>query len=426
MRAGLSLDQAPPFAIPLGFYLSAPPFLAAAGILAAWPGWAWTGSRWAPAAIALVHLVALGYLGLAMLGSLAQMLPVVAGTRLPAGRWVSRAGNLALLAGVPLLAYGMGASQPWALLSGGGLAGMGLAVFAVAAGIALLKARATDTVRAMGMALASLALVLPLGLALAIWLAGKAELADPATLANLHAGFALLGWVLLLVMGVAYQVVPMLQLTPNYPPRLTRWLAGAMFILLLAWAALAWTEASDRLKAVATVGLAGLTGLFALITLDLQRRRRRKVGDATLDYWRLAMASLLLCVPLGLTCRFAPSLLGEAGEVLLGLVFLLGFAVGVVNGMLFKILPFLAWFHLNAQVGMGRASRVNMKDFIADTAARRQLRLHLAALGMLLPSPWLPWLALPGGLLLAVSAVYLEVALARAYRLFRARGGHAG
>ena len=32
---GLSLEQAPPFGVPLRFFLSAPPFLVAAGLLAA-------------------------------------------------------------------------------------------------------------------------------------------------------------------------------------------------------------------------------------------------------------------------------------------------------------------------------------------------------------------------------------------------------
>ena len=40
MGPGLSLEQAPPFSVPLRFFLTAPLFLAAAGLLAAWwPAW---------------------------------------------------------------------------------------------------------------------------------------------------------------------------------------------------------------------------------------------------------------------------------------------------------------------------------------------------------------------------------------------------
>jgi hypothetical protein len=106
-----------------------------------------------------------------------------------------------------------------------------------------------------------------------------------------------------------------------------------------------------------------------------------------------------------------------------GLTFLLGFAVGTVNGMLFKIVPFLAWFHFNAQVGIRRTRLSSMKDFIADRVARRQYRLHLAALALLLPCPWWPWLALPGGLLLSASALHMGWAIWRATRLLIAEGG---
>ena len=58
-----------------------------------------------------------------------------------------------------------------------------------------------------------------------------------------------------------------------------------------------------------------------------------------------------------------------------------------------------------------------------DAAARGQFRLHLAALACLLPAPFLPSLAIPGGLLLAASAAWLGWNLVRAARLFRARGG---
>src|SRR3546814_3858608 len=43
--------------------------------------------------------------------------------------------------------------------------------------------------------------------------------------------------------------------------------------------------------------------LFAVITLRLQGRRRRKLPDVTLDFWRLGMASLIACVAVWLTAQ---------------------------------------------------------------------------------------------------------------------------
>jgi hypothetical protein len=89
--------------------------------------------------------------------------------------------------------------------------------------------------------------------------------------------------------------------------------------------------------------------------------------------------------------------------------------------MLQKNVPFLAWFHLQSQVGLRRTCPTNMQDIYPEAAARRQFGLHLAALGLLLPSPWLASLAITGGLCLALSAGLMEWHLLRAARLFRAR-----
>jgi hypothetical protein len=64
-------------------------------------------------------------------------------------------------------------------------------------------------------------------------------------------------------------------------------------------------------------------------------------------------------------------------------LFIGGFAVSVVNGMLYKIVPFLAWFHLQAQLQAKAGSIPTMKDMIAERWMRWQFRLHLAACALL-------------------------------------------
>ena len=94
--------------------------------------------------------------------------------------------------------------------------------------------------------------------------------------------------------------------------------------------------------------------------------------------------------------------------------------------MLLKIVPFLAWFHLQAQPGARALPATGMQGFIPEARARRQFRLHGTALACLLASPWLPELAVPGGLLLTASALHLAACLTDAARRFRALGGSFG
>jgi hypothetical protein len=171
-------------------------------------------------------------------------------------------------------------------------------------------------------------------------------------------------------------------------------------------------------------GLAACVLLFALATLHLQARRRRKLPDVTLDFWRLGMASLIACTLVWLAAQFRPALADSAiYPLLLGVLFIGGFAVSVVSGMLYKIVPFLAWFHLQAQLQARAGSIPTMKDMIAERSMRWQFRLHLAACALLAGAALRPPLAVAAGGVLALSALLLGINLLSAVRRFAARGG---
>ena len=421
LQTGLSFEQAPPFSLPLRFFLTAPLFLlAAAGLIVLAPES--LSSRWTPPARALTHALTLGFLAMVMLGALMQMLPVVAGSPLPAARQVAWFSHLSLAGGTLALMTGFLTAEPAAFGIGIVLLGGGFMVFLAAAAISLARAVTSVTVSGMRLAVTSLGLTLLLGLSLALLRAGWWT--PPAVEAAIaaHAAFGLLGWVLMLVIGVAYQVVPMFQITPPYPPRLSRWLGGALFALLLLHAAAPlFFEAATRL---ADAGLAAGMLLFALATLRLQSRRRRKLPDVTLDYWRLGMASLIACVLVWIAAQLWPGwAASDAYPLLLGVLFMAGFAVSVVSGMLYKIVPFLAWFHLQAQLQARAGSIPTMKEMIAERGMRGQFRLHLAACGLLVVAVWWTPLAIAAGSVLALSALFLWLNLIAATRRYLRHGG---
>ncbi|MEW5967187.1 MAG: hypothetical protein AB1720_09390 [Pseudomonadota bacterium] len=421
MHAGLSFEQAPPLSVPLRFLLTAPAFLFAAGLLLVFYPEA-LASRWTPQALALTHTLTLGFLAMVMLGALMQMLPVVAGAILPAGRAVAGIGHVSLALGTLALVAGFLLGAPAAFGVASVLLAAGFSVFLLAAALGLARAVTNETVAGIRYALLGLALAAGLGIVLALVRAVAWMPAAIDAVRGAHVVFGLLGWVLLLVIGVAYQVVPMFQITPPYPPWLARRLAGAIAALLVAHAASAWLlpEATPLVEA----GLAGAVVLFAVTTLRLQARRRRTLPDVTLDFWRVGMASLLACVALWSAARLWPALAhSDAHAVLQGVLFLGGFAVSVVTGMLYKIVPFLAWFHLQAQLQAKAGSIPTMKDMIAARAMRWQFRLHLAACALLVGAAlWAPLTAVAGGVL-ALSAGVLWLNLFSATRRFAGHGG---
>ncbi len=424
MTPGLDYAQAPPFSLPLRFFLTAPPFLFFAGGLIAFAPEA-LASRWTPAALALTHALTLGFLAPVMLGALMQMLPVVAGAPLPHARPIAWLSQPALALGTGALMTGFLTDVPVAFGLALSLLAGGLAAYFVAAAIALVRAAPGHTVTGMRLAGLAFLLAVSLGLALGLPRAGGAAAPGFVSLLDAHLAFGLVGWVLLLVIGVAYQVVPMFQITPAYPGWLRGVLAPALFaLLLLRGLAPAW---SVPVAPGIDAGLATGVLLFALVTLRVQTRRRRRLPDVALDFWRTGMASLIACVASWCAARVSPAWADhDAYPLLLGVLFLGGFAVSVVSGMLYKIVPFLAWFHLQAQLQARAGSIPGMKEMIAEGRVRLQFRLHLVACLLLAFATAWPPLARAAGIALALSAALLGFNLVSAVRCFRRSGGRIG
>jgi hypothetical protein len=422
--SGLSLDQAPPIHLPLRLLLTAPWFAAAAGLVLMSVGEPALVSRWTPAALALTHLITVGFLGQAMCGALLQMLPVIAGAPVPGVRGVAAVVHLALAAGAGLLAAGFLGSGAWALTLGAAASVLGFAVFLIASGVVLARARgAPGTLWSLRLAGVALIPTLVLGTTLVSALLGWVGLPAFATWVDLHLAWGLPGWVGLLIVGVGYQVVPMFHVTPAYPKALTRALAPALFAVLVA-ASLA-TLLHPAAWAEGAMGLAqggaalGLTA-FALVTLRLQRQRSRRRRDATLLHWWSAMGSLVAAA--GAWGLGAP-------DTLIGVLLLVGVGIGLPSGMLFKIVPFLCWFHLQQrQIATGCfAVRVpHMHGFLPEGPTRWQWWLHLGALVTLAAAVAEPRLTILGGGLLVLASLLLAGLLGNAalrYRRTRASLG---
>jgi hypothetical protein len=161
--------------------------------------------------------------------------------------------------------------------------------------------------------------------------------------------------------------------------------------------------------------------LFGVATLWIQHRRRRRLPDVTLDFWRTGMLSLLLAVAVW---SVTSAIQLPQPEMLLGFLFIFGFGMSVVTGMLYKILPFLIWLHLNNKLFMAaniRGRVPNMKQVIPEARSRRQFRLHVTALLFLIGSGITgeELVARAAGALFAVSSGVLVFNLFSALRLYR-------
>lgn len=423
MHPDLSFEQAPPISVPYRFFLTAPWFGVLAGLLLVWVGESAVASRWTTGTLALTHLLAVGFMLQAMAGAVLQFVPVAAGGNVWRPTLVAAVVHPGLLVASVSLVIGFLSSSGLLFRFAGTLFALVVGLLVTVVGTALLRTPARGaTVLSLRFAMLGLTVTVLLGATLAEGLAGSRDW-PLIEFANVHAAWGLGGWALLLLAGVSYYVVPMFQLTPPYPVRFARWLPPLLLVVLLLWSLQLGGSSPPWQRLVWLAGLM-LAATFAAVTLWLQQRRRRRVSDPTMLFFRGAMFCLLGILISAIMMTIFPALADDPRSAYwLGVLALPGVFVSAINGMLYKIVPFLNWLHLQRAMGLGMLPP-NMKEMIPERAMAVQLWLHFIAVGLLLAAAIWPGLARVAGGVLAASCGLLGcnlICAARFYREFRDR-----
>lgn len=407
----LSTEQAPPISVPLRFFAVAPAFLLLAALVLALSSGNPFANTHAPALIAATHAITLGFISMIMLGALQQVLPVLVGSSLPAPRLLAWLIQLPLIAGTLLLAGGFLLGSAELLSAAWPALGLAFSVFISAALFSLAKSAAQNASKtAIVLSILALAGTVILGMLLTHGVSTGLSL-NYASLVTAHISLGLGGWVMLLIAGVAYQVVPMFQLTPQYSKWLTISFAPVIFFILLNKILLLVIDEPLRWAEVIADNLFWLFAIsFSLATLLVQFQRKRRIPDATLIFFRIGMVSLLSVALFAITTQTVVN--SERLNIMAGLIFILGFAMSLILGMLYKIVPFLIWFHLFR--GGSFHSIPNMKEIISESWIWRHLWLHLCTLVTALLAPC--WMIAAQLLMLCL----LLQSLLLAYTLFSA------
>ncbi|TXH88049.1 MAG: hypothetical protein E6Q78_12440 [Rhodoferax sp.] len=409
MSSMVSFDQAPPLGAPLRFFLTAPLLSLLAGALMLVLGPALWESRWTPGALAVTHLMTVGFMLQVMLGALQQLLPIVVGAPIAHPLGVARVTHGCITAGLLLLVSGFLRGYSWGFAGAALLLGLGVGVFVLACARALSKAPSTSlSARGMQLSLVGLVLTVGLGVVMALTLAGLESLSVPLTrLVNIHLGWGFVGWGCALLGAVALVVVPMFQMTPEYPRWFGRWFAAAALGLVGAWTVAEW-RAWPVLADVLSVAVATAAVCLALVTFSLQRQSRKASTDAIGQLWYVAMASTLLAATFWAMGRMIPQWQPwNQWPLMVGTLALFGGFLSVMTGMLYKIVPFLVWMHLQ-NLSAGRLLPPNIKKVLPQRGIDLQTRAHWASLVLLVGAVcWPQGLAYPAGLALLGSQAWL-------------------
>ena len=406
--SGLALTHAPPAPRPLRFLLSVPLWGVLAGLLLAASPEALASGRWAPAAVALVHMFTLGVLGNAMLGSLLQFLPVAAQTPMPGTRLTPLA-HAALNLGLGLFVFALYRDHAL-LIHASCLLVFALLCVALPPLPGLLRAGALRLLRGgIGMALAALLGTLVLGLLAAAVLGGHIAL-PLDRLVDAHATLGIGGWMLGLLAAVGSVTVPMFQGTLPIPPRaFAAWLACALPLPFLA--AAARLLGAPVLMPALALALPAL--VFAGALLWLHRHAPHPRNPSLVRFWGAG--------GLALAAAGIAAVAAAAGAPTAMLAGVLALGIGVpllVNGMLLEIVAFITWIALRGQCPRGvRIPAVGR--LVSDAEKHAVLCAHMAAAALLLAALAWPLLARVAGIVLALAYATNAACLLRC--LHRAR-----
>lgn len=379
---GLHIDQAPPLGIPFRFFVTAPLFMVAAAFSCFYNGSDLFISPLVPQTIATVHLLVLGWISMVMFGALYQMIPVLAGVPVP---WIRLAPwvHAMLILGVFSLYLGLATElHPWMLLLASAGLGSAILLFFVPVFVALSRTSSKHpALLGMRMAAVSLLGVLLLGgIFLGEWAHGFLDL-DRQVMVTIHLTWGLFGWVGSLIIGVSFQVLPMFYMTKELNENHASMVLAGWGASLLALPLTLFFFPTNIFALILSVvpGVIALLFFGQRMAVALMGRKRKKM-DVSLRLWILGSISgacSLFFFPLWFFLD------QDWPRFLFGGLFILGFASAIILAMLYKIIPFLVWFHRFSRFA-GLVEIPMMDDLVPDNAARWQFPAHLLVLVCLL------------------------------------------
>jgi len=122
-------------------------------------------------------------------------------------------------------------------------------------------------------------------------------------------------------MGVSFQIIPMFYVTPDYPKWVSHFLPVAIILQLIIFSIsrimIPFGETSILIQ-VQLVLLTLCVSSYAIYTLFLIGKRKRKTLDITLWFWKTAMGSLIIAAAVFLVMLFQPGQYQAQLELIIG------------------------------------------------------------------------------------------------------------
>lgn len=357
-------------------------------------------SRYSPQTVAITHLFTVGFFTFVMFGALTQMLPVLAGVKIARVETVSMLSYVLLLFGTAFMVFGLFFDIKILSLWASVLLVSGFAVSTVFMLSALGKViNFTPSVKAMVLALVFGLLISLLGAHMLASYGRGSFSSLHVAFADIHSVSAILGFAGMLIVGISFHILPMFYVAPKFGEGYQKSVLWLISLGVVLWSALNIAAPSYAFSAKVLLSLLFLS--FATGVYKSLHNRRRKVSDITILYWRSSVVFAIVGFVFWMLNDFMQGKYIVVASVLIGG----GFILSVISAMLYKIVPFLVWFHLNAK---GYMSIPTMNDMIDKKLSKVQFVLFTVSLAGFAVSYFVPAILSVFAVVFIVSMVILE------------------
>lgn len=349
-----------------------------------------------PKILAITHIMALGWATMLILGASHQLVPVFIEGRLYSDK-LAYLSFLLLAVGVPVLVYGFytfDMNIPAQL--GGIFVVFAVLTFLINLAVSILKSN-RDNIHAMFVITATFWLFYTVLLGLILVYNFNTDLLPDHSLhfLSLHAHSGILGWFLLLIVGVASRLIPMFLISKYTNDRLLWWIYAVINVALILYQCIFIFFDNGLSLFIPVIMILIAISLFVFYCIRAFQNRMRNKLDEQMKISLISVAMMLFLILLfiiiiSMLCfsEVKPSLV-----LTYGFLIFFGWLSSLMLGMTFKTLPFIVWnkvYHHRAAFG----NTPSPKELFEQTIFKIMCIIYLIgfsifAIGIILASPYL-------------------------------------
>lgn len=363
-----------------------------------------------PHILAITHLMALGWATMIILGASHQLVPVLIEGKLYSNTLGYISFILAAI-GIPLLVYGfyvfnMGEPAKW----GGRFVLLAILTYLINLGISISKGK-NESIHAIYVFTSVVWLFLTAFLGLFLVYNFTTDLLPDNSLhyLPLHVHAGIVGWFLLMVIGVSSRLIPMFLISKYQNTKLLRWIFILINTALASYILIFYFTKNTEYIFLSWIELFMGIVLFIYYCYCSFKQRIRRQVDEQMKISLLSVLMMLVPVILLLIVIITISIFSKENASLslsYGVLILFGWVTAIILGMTFKTLPFIVWnkvYHHRS----GLSKTPNPKDLFSNSVFKVMSAAYLLGLVLFVTGSLLSYLILlkAGGIFILAAAI---------------------